>query len=85
MTREQINAYIKDNTGSFPEFKEVNDTLFIKWDYLPFPLRDYIHNLKNYDPNKMINMERDCQCGKAYFYDAKLFYEYLENWVPKNK
>ena len=80
MTKEQVNAYIKDNMGSAIEFKEVNETLYIKWDYLPYPLRSYIHSLKEYDESKMINVDRECQCGKAYFYEAKTFYEYLQNW-----
>lgn len=83
MIREQVNAYIVDNTGYGPEYKEVNDALYIKWDNLPFTLRDYIHSLKEYDENKMINIERDCQCGRAYFYDATLFYQYLQSWNPK--
>lgn len=80
MTKEQVDKYIIETTNEFPELKEINDNIHIKWDGMPYPLREYIFSLPNYDKHLMIEVERDCGCGSAYFYQAENFYLYLKNW-----
>lgn len=84
MTREQINAHIQDLMAEPVEFKEVNDTLYIKFDFLPYVIREFVHSQKDYDANRMINVDRECQCGKAYFLDAAHFYNIMSRYeLPK--
>lgn len=80
MKREQVNAHIQDLTGEQIEFKEVNDTLYIKFDYLPYKIREFVHAQPDYIHDKMINVERECQCGKAYFLEAEHFYHLMSRY-----
>lgn len=86
MTKEQVNIYIVEFTNNFPELKEYKGIIYIKWDGLPYELREFIFSLPEYNKEKMIGMDRDCGCGTAYFYNAIDFYSYLKKWKgPINK
>jgi len=62
------------------EFKAEEEVLYIKFDFLPYRVRSFIHAKPDYDPSKMKKMERECACGQAYFYEADSFYNYLTDY-----
>lgn len=80
MERELLVAYLKDEMGQDVELKEVNDTLFIKFDFLPYHIRAFVHAQPDYDASLMINIQRDCQCGTAYFLDANHFFNLMKRF-----
>lgn len=84
MNKQHVDKYIVETTNVFPELKEYKNIIYIKWDGMPYPLREYIFSRPDYDENGMIGLERDCGCGSAYFYDAIKFYLYLRDWKGPN-
>lgn len=82
MTREEINEYVKKYTGEPIELKSINDSIYVKFDFLPYALREFIHTSKDYDHSKMINSERDCGCGHAYFLEENIFYNLVNKYSP---
>lgn len=77
-SKKKVLKYIEENIGESAEFQINNDTLYIKFDFLPFKLREFIHAQPDYDQSKMILLPRECQCGHAYFYDEKHFFALCE-------
>ena len=80
MDRIEVNSLIMALTGLDIELKEVNDTLYIKFDHLPFKVREFVHSQKDYDHSKMMVFERDCGCGHAAFLEAQLFYNLMSKY-----
>ena len=74
MNHNEINEYVKAMTGEPLEIMSENDTMYVKFDFLPYPLREFIHSQPDYDHSKMAPMVRECQCGQAYFLEALHFY-----------
>lgn len=80
MKREEVNFYIRNFLKQAIEYKEDNDVLYIKFDFLPYEIRSFIHSQPGYQESKMKTMPRDCNCGVAAFYEADSFYSLMENF-----
>ncbi len=85
MNKQQVDDYVIRTTNEFPELKEHEGSVYIKWDNMPYPLREYIFSRQDYDENLMVGLDRSCGCGRAYFYDAVKFYLYLMDWEEPKK
>lgn len=78
MTKEQLSAYLID-LGQELELKGINDTIYVKWDHLPYKIRQHVFDQPGYDQSKMVNAVRECQCGTAFFYEADAFFNFISN------
>lgn len=76
-SKKNIIKFINNNLAGGVEVQMVNDTNYIKFDFLPYAIREFIHSQKDYDEKKMLLLARECQCGYAYFYEEKNFFELL--------
>lgn len=80
MTEKQVNELIKELSGQPVEIKEINDSLYIKFDFLPYDIRSFVHAQSSYDHSKMENAPRDCGCGHAYFLESNHFYNLMRRY-----
>lgn len=74
LSKKKVLSYIEEKTGKPAEIQMYNDTEYIKFDFLPYQLREEIHKLSEYDESKMVLLPRECQCGYAYFYESNHFF-----------
>lgn len=77
-SKQKIIKFINDNLAGGVEIQRVNETDYIKFDFLPYKIREFVHNQEDYDETKMLNLARECQCGYAFFYEEKHFFDLLK-------
>lgn len=62
------------------EFVKDKKIIYIKFDGLPFDIREYVMNQKDFDRDKFKRFRSKCDCLDAFFYPEQDFYKLLENY-----
>lgn len=62
------------------EYREHDGIEYIKFDGLPYLMREYVQSKPEYQQSLMIPLDLSCQCGKAYYYPKEQFYKLLEGY-----
>lgn len=78
----KISLESKNGFNSTLELEFVKDgkIVYIKFDGLPFDIREYAMNQKEFDREKFKRFRSKCDCLDAYFYPENDFYKLLENY-----